>query len=884
MAPPSPDRLDSAEQDALRDDLKSREGVELGQGWTLGKLLGVGPTAGLFSADGPGGSKAIAKLLHEPDADGALHARFSREATISRRVKSPAQVSVLAHGETATGEAYLVLERIDGIRVLDQFASRRPAEVSRALSIVTGVARGLVRVHREGVVHRALGPGTLFLEQDDSPRVLDFGASHVDWEDVTSSSGLLGPPDFMSPEVARQSTVDARADVFSLGAVLYWLLTDQPVRSAASGVGRLAEAATTPLPRLGLRRPDLPASLLEIVDRAVSFDASERFADADALLAALEPIESRGENLRQTLQQAVGQDVDHGLELLRVLKRDNLTDAERAVADALRSLGAVADMLFQHGWDSPAAAKAKGDLLRALHQAIAGSPQGEIAIEVLPDALSFEGTAAWAPCWSPRDFPFRLFDSGLRQLKLRAGLDADELDRLLAALLGDRGTGPGGPVASLLARAGLHSVTVETAHMLERPMANWGLEALSDNLHEIEEAAHAVLRQQPPDAELAARRKRSEALTAGHTGLAGVGLVRRRTEEEERLPALLAAALDDARRHGDPQLIVDPLLQRVHGQIGANRADLALELYRGLALSSLPEAVLSDLRDRMFPEPVLASIMSQLTRRGSIEEETLDGLDGLLESLGSRSLDLILKSLKDVGAPGLRDRLVAMLGRHVNERTEALGDAIERASPDIAVALLALLDESESNGTLVSLRRASKSPYREVWEAAFRKRLKRADKDVWRELDRHLNSDEVTDRVAILALAREFRVTQLARRLSGDVHDPEFHSRDRAERRALLETYAAIDAKKARQFLVDLLRKKSLVANKEREDTRLIGVEILRSMEPHSDIGDALRQASRPRWWNSKELQELANDALVRYDSMDSRFLGTDDNDRSPLS
>lgn len=219
--------------------------------------------------------------------------RVEREVAVLDRLRHPRIAALIAHGTTDDGFAWLATEWIDGVG-LDERLDRGPLSFEDAIRLGRGLAQGLAVAHAHGVVHRDVKPGNVRLADDDpgSPVLLDFGVAH---EDVTLAltrpGAILGTPAYMAPEQARAvDIVDARADIFSLGAVLYQALTGRLPFAADSVFALLAKVQFEEPRPLRELAPHVPRDMAELVTDMLAKDASNRPADAksvDVTLARL---------------------------------------------------------------------------------------------------------------------------------------------------------------------------------------------------------------------------------------------------------------------------------------------------------------------------------------------------------------------------------------------------------------------------------------------------------------------------------------------------------------------------------------------------------------------------------------------------------------------
>lgn len=229
--------------------------------------------------------------------------RFAREAAALSKVSHPALVEHVAHGITPDGAAYLAMEWLEGqdlrgflgTRSDDTLASGRPTAgflaPGDALVLARRVASALAALHDQGIVHRDIKPANLFLVGGDVGQVklLDLGAAAVhDARPLTMTGVLVGTPAYMAPEQVRaESRVGATADVWGLGCVLYECLTGTPAFRAQHVMALLAKILLDEPPSIHAARPDLPAPLLDVVQKTLEKDAAARFADGGELARAL---------------------------------------------------------------------------------------------------------------------------------------------------------------------------------------------------------------------------------------------------------------------------------------------------------------------------------------------------------------------------------------------------------------------------------------------------------------------------------------------------------------------------------------------------------------------------------------------------------------------
>jgi len=272
---------------------QARIGTVIKDKWRLDRLLGVGGMACVYAATHRNMKRAAVKMLHrEYSTDSAIRERFLREGYLANSVGHRGAVTVDDDDIAEDGTAYIVMELLDG-ETLEQRWRRKEHRlpVEEALAVADQVLDTLAAAHDKGVVHRDLKPENLFLTRDRVVKLLDFGIGRVKElkgvATTTLSGAPMGTPAFMAPEQARGrwEEVDGQTDLWALGATLFTLLTGAHVHEGETVIETLALAVTRPARSISELRPDLPAGVAALIDRALSYAKRQRFADARAMQA-----------------------------------------------------------------------------------------------------------------------------------------------------------------------------------------------------------------------------------------------------------------------------------------------------------------------------------------------------------------------------------------------------------------------------------------------------------------------------------------------------------------------------------------------------------------------------------------------------------------------
>jgi len=242
---------------------------------------------------------AIKLIAGEQSRSTEARQRFSVEAKAAARLRSRHVVQVYDDGETPEGAPYIVMEYLEGKTLEERLDEQPDMGLGEAVRITTHVGRALARAHAQGIVHRDLKSGNIFLAktEDDElgwvAKVLDFGVAKVLTEvngpSTTKTGTIVGTPLFMSPEQIRGAAhVDNRADLYSLGMVFYNMVTGSHAFDGPSYSDVLVAICTQTLPDIRVAAPWLPPALGAWFDKACARERDARFQSADEMIEALQ--------------------------------------------------------------------------------------------------------------------------------------------------------------------------------------------------------------------------------------------------------------------------------------------------------------------------------------------------------------------------------------------------------------------------------------------------------------------------------------------------------------------------------------------------------------------------------------------------------------------
>ncbi len=255
--------------------------------FTLERVLGTGGVGAVYAARNSRGDAAAVKILHRALARKKdVQERFLREATLANKIDHAGALRILAHGWTADGAGYLLMELLEGETMTELIRQDGPLGFRELFGYLDQALDVLVAAHSSGIIHRDLKPDNLFITVTGKLKVLDFGLarrlSDIKGDFKTKTGLALGTLPYMAPEQAlgRRGEVDARVDLFALGATAFRVLGRRKLHEADSEAELLMKMASEPAPALRLHAPNTPEGVQQVVDLALAFAKEARYPDA----------------------------------------------------------------------------------------------------------------------------------------------------------------------------------------------------------------------------------------------------------------------------------------------------------------------------------------------------------------------------------------------------------------------------------------------------------------------------------------------------------------------------------------------------------------------------------------------------------------------------
>src|SRR4051794_6006862 len=267
-------------------------GTLISERYRLDEKIGSGGMSSVYRAFDPTLERWVAiKLMHRDIShDPDQLERFRREARAVARLNHPHIVTVIDAGED-DGAPYIVFEYVEGETLKERIRRQGRLPVSEAVAYAIEIGRALESAHLNKLVHRDVKPQNVLIDPDGRAKVTDFGiARSLEAQGLTATGRVLGTTDYVSPEQALGHEVTGQSDIYSLGIVLYEMLTGEAPFRADTQVAVAMKHVREPLPDVQRRRPEISASLARVVERATAKETQNRYQDISEMVHDLEEV------------------------------------------------------------------------------------------------------------------------------------------------------------------------------------------------------------------------------------------------------------------------------------------------------------------------------------------------------------------------------------------------------------------------------------------------------------------------------------------------------------------------------------------------------------------------------------------------------------------
>jgi hypothetical protein len=741
-------------------------------------------------------------------------------------------------------------------------------------------------------------------------KVLDFGVAQL--RDATSTEHTragtaLGTPSFMSPEQARGlgDKLDGRADLFSVGAILYALLSGTRLHAGRNNDEALILAATQPAPSVARVAPDLPVEVIALIDKALAWDRRQRFADAAEMRAAVRALlEKHGVRRPARPSSAVaGYTGDVGEADLEDAPPEETAAPESLIAaeddpaverlrSIFRQLERVLPSVRQYGWAHPETERKVRAAFEEIAAALVEAPE-TLAWSVRAYSFAHRGREVWEPP-APLDVvPYGFFQAGLREMKLLPGLSEPELRRLLATMLLDPALdlAPEDDLATVLWELELPHVRFECADGFAEGGAAQReaffeeadrLEALAARAAEAARAEARAMTVQTDQAGLA-EDPIAAALAIDPTTRAALGTALAVPNDRwtERYVDALVDALLETRRAGDAELVLAPLAASVADWIVAGRAGVAVSmlsaLLQGIGARVRGEearATSTTIERAIFGGQTLALALQALSSQPD------EAARAPLVAIAARALSIappselprVLAALPLTADERLREPMLVFLARAAQPTDAgAVAQRVGELDADLAAAVLAGLAALPHEGAraIVGALGEGTDPLLRLSAALSRAS---SPQELRAELTRAIEDAREDVRLAGLRAVAARGLKELGPPLVHRAEDASFHALSADERREILRALFALHPSRAERLAIELLSQRQLIKNEARERSRAIAAQVLGELAATGESLAALANAAKGGWGTSDELK---HSALAATKAIEERTRGT---------
>jgi hypothetical protein len=901
---------------------RARVGLTINGKYRIDGLLGVGGMASVYAATHRNGTRKALKILHTEFArDQGITDRFLREGYVANKIEHRGRVAIDDDGVTEAGEPFLVMELLEGETAQQLWKRKgRKLPVDEALWIAAELCDTLQGFHQQGIVHRDIKPANVFVTKENVVKLLDFGVARMREAggEKTRAGTALGTPSFMAPEQAMglAEGVDGRADLFSIGAMLYALLAGQRLHQGRTDNEAFILAATTPAPSLARIAPDMPVDVVSLVDKALAWDMRNRFDDAAAmrdeclrLLKKYGGGVDRGGGQQQTTARKLLEEKARKVEqaaqaaaapIVEELKEEVVEDVDaddpnvKNLVDVFRTWERLLPTIRHYGWAHPQT----DNQLRATYQKIVetmrADPNGAWW-KLTPYAFEHRGQVIWEPSAPLDAVSYNLFAAGLRKMYLQPGFSEDEMRALCEVMMIDPAVdlAPEDDVAAALWEKRLDHVRYDAINVFAEGDAadREAFWAEADDMEDIAkkaateekanriEAAAMVIETDP--AALRAARQAAAVLALDPITKKALGNQLAMTPERwsERFIDVITDAFQNAKRYKDLQLVTEPLDSSTRDFILQRRFDLAFSTFDAIARAIEAYApkhevpgLKTELVRGMFGPETLRMLVKEALRTpppgGQSEAFAAIDLDAfareispVLSAFGPAYLDAIFDLFPSVMHEGLRKMFLGYLERTLPGREAEVVDRVMTLDLDTARPIMRILAAVKKPGATEALRKLAgcANVYLRCEAIALLSPTPEHLKD---ELGALADGPQADLRVAALRTLAYHACKPAGPLLVRKMQDASFHKITIEERREMLTALYHLHPVRAEQMCIELISKHGVFSTDEIiEQTRVLSAEYLGRDSRSQEALDAVVAAAKRRPWNSQPLRDKALEA-----------------------
>ena len=905
---------------------RARIGLTINGKYRIDALLGIGGMASVYATTHRNGTRKALKILHTEFArDQGITDRFLREGYVANKIEHRGRVAIDDDGMTEAGEPFLVMELLEGETAQQLWKRKgRKIPVDEGLWIAAELLDTLKGFHEAGIVHRDLKPANVFITRDNVVKLLDFGVARMREAtgEATRAGTALGTPSFMAPEQAMglADGVDGRADIFSIGATLYAMLSGQRLHQGRTDNEAFILAATTPAPSLARVAPDLPTEVISLVDKALAWDRRNRFEDAgqmrDECLRLMEKLGSavvdqrrasgdQGQSqarklLEDKARKAEQQQAAAAMPIVEEMKEETQEDVDaddpavKNLIDVFRTWERLLPAIRHYGWAHPEVDNKLRATYQKLIEALRADPNS-VWWTLSPYSFVHRSQTIWEPTAPLDAVSYNLFAAGLRKMYLSPGFSEDELRSLCEVMMLDPAVdlAPEDDVAAALWEKRLDHVRYEAINVFAEGDAadreafwaeaddveeNARKAALEDKANRAEAAAMVI---ETDPAALKAARHAASVLALDPVTRKALGNQLGMSPERwsERFVDVITDAFQNARRYKDLTLVTDPLDNSTRDFVLQRRFDLAFSTFDAIAKAIeayAPKHEVQNLKGElargMFSPETLRMLVREALRTappGSGNEifAPID-LDDLAREIfpivscfGPTYLETIFDLVPTILHDGLKKMFLGYLERSLPGREAEIVDRIMTLDLDNARPIMRILAAVKKPGATDALRKlaGSANPYLRCDAIAL---LSASPEHLKDELGQLAESPQADLRVAALRTLAYHQCKPAGPLLVRKMQDASFQKLALEERREMLQALYLLHPVRAEAVSIELLSKHGVFSTEDAlEQTRALAAEYLGKETRSMEAVQAVIAASKRRPWNSQLLRDRATAA-----------------------
>jgi serine/threonine protein kinase len=904
---------------------RARVGLTVNNKFRIDSLLGIGGMAAVYACTHRNGARKALKILHNEFArDKGITERFLKEGYVANKVDHRGRVAIEDDGVTEAGEPFLVMELLEGETAQQLWKRKgRKVPVDEGLWIAAELLDTLKGFHDQGIVHRDLKPANVFITKENVVKLLDFGVARMREAggEATRAGTALGTPSFMAPEQAMglAEGVDGRADIFSVGATLYAMLSGQRLHQGRTDNEAFILAATTPAPSIARVASDLPVEVISLVDKALAWDKRNRFENAETMrdecLRLMEKLGSSnvdqrraGEGgqsaarkiLEEKARKAEAHAAAAAMPIVEEAKAEELEDADaddpnvKNLIDVFRTWERLLPTIRHYGWSHPETDGKLRATFAKLIEALRADQNG-VWWSLSPYCFVHRGQTIWEPTAPLDSVPYNLFAAGIRKLYLSPGFNEDELRSLCEVMMLDPAVdlAPEDDVAAALWEKRLEHVRYDALNVFAEGDAadREAFWAEADDMEEV--AKKAATEEKANRAEAAAMIIETDpaALKAARHAAAVLALdpVTKKTLNNqlamsaerwsERFIDVMTDAFQNAKRYRDLPLVTEPLDASTRDFILQRRFDLAFSTFDALARALEAYApkndaptLKADLARGMFSPETLRMLVREALRvpPPGVQAEPFIVVDldqlardiiPLMNAFGPTYMETIFDLVPTITNDALKKTFLAYLERALPGREAEVVDRIMTLDLDNARPIMRILHSIKKATAIDALRKLTgcANPNLRCDAIAL---LSASPEHLKDELGQLAESPQPDLRVAALRALAYHQCKPAGPLLVRRMQEPAFHKLATDERKEMLQALYQLHPVRAEAICIELLGKHGVFSTEEMvEQTRTLAAEFLGKETRSMEAVQAVIAAGKRRPWNSQGLRDRATAA-----------------------